>query len=231
MEILRIEDLAKTFVLHHQHGARIPVLGNVGLSVEEGESVALTGPSGAGKSTLMRMIFGNYATHQGRILVRHDGQMVDLAAAAPREVLDIRRRTIGYISQFLRVAPRVPCLEIVAGPLRERGVGKAEAEARAADMLARLNIPQNLWPLSPVTFSGGEQQRVNIAHGFAADYPLYLLDEPTASLDPINRAVVLSLIREALERGSAVIGIFHDKDARDEICTREFEIEPMRQAS
>jgi len=221
--MLKLEDVAKTFTLHVQGGAEIPVFERLDLEVSAGECVALTGPSGIGKSTLMRMIHANYVCRQGSIQVRHDGDWVDMATAHPHTVLDVRRRTLGYVSQFLRVVPRVPTIDIVAEPLRAHGVAAEEAARSAGELLSRLNVPERLWPLSPVTFSGGEQQRVNIARGFAYPYPVMLLDEPTASLDAANADIVLSLINEARERGAAIIGIFHNPETRDAVVTRTFD--------
>ncbi|WP_212523441.1 phosphonate C-P lyase system protein PhnL [Actibacterium sp. MT2.3-13A] len=218
--MIQISDLEKSFTLHNQGGAVIPVMAGAHLSVARGECVALVGASGAGKSTLMRMVYGNYLSQGGMILVGG----VDVASAEPREILDLRRRTLGYVSQFLRVVPRVPAVEVVAEPLFCVGVARDEALARARALLARLNIPERLWGLSPTTFSGGEQQRVNIARGFAHDYPALLLDEPTASLDARNREVVLDLIEEAKARGAAILGIFHDEAARDRVCDRELDV-------
>ncbi|NAZ36485.1 phosphonate C-P lyase system protein PhnL [Rubellimicrobium sp. CFH 75288] len=218
--MIRVEGVSKGFVLHNQGGARLAVLRDAALAVRPGECVALVGPSGAGKSTLLRMVQGNYGIDGGRIVVGG----VDLSTASPREVLRLRRETLGWVSQFLRVIPRVPALDVVAEPLRALGVPEEEARARAAALLGRLNLPRPLWDLSPTTFSGGEQQRVNIARGFVHPYPALLLDEPTASLDPVNRAVVLDLIREAKARGAAILGIFHDEGARAAVCDREVDV-------
>lgn len=215
-----VENLSKTFTLHNQGSAVIRVMENASFTVSAGECVALTGNSGAGKSTLMRMIYGNYLAASGRIMVGD----VDVASAEPREILDLRRNTLGYVSQFLRVVPRVATLDVVAEPLRAVGVDQDTAYARARDLLDRLNIPETLWGLSPTTFSGGEQQRVNIARGFAHSYPALLLDEPTASLDATNRETVLSLIEEAKAGGAAIIGIFHDAPARDRVADREIDV-------
>jgi alpha-D-ribose 1-methylphosphonate 5-triphosphate synthase subunit PhnL len=226
--VLKISNLAKQFHLHLQGGARIPVFENLALHLSAGEALAVTGPSGKGKSSLLKLIYGTYKTGHGEILVRHDDDWLDLARAEPRQVLAVRRRTIGYVSQFLRVIPRVPALDIVAEPLLERGVEAGAARDRAMRLLHRLNIPERLWPLSPMTFSGGEQQRVNIARGFAAPYPILLLDEPTASLDQDNKARVLAMIAEARQQGSAVIGIFHDAADRKTVCTRELDLDGLK---
>jgi alpha-D-ribose 1-methylphosphonate 5-triphosphate synthase subunit PhnL len=219
-----VDGLAKTFILHTQGGARIPVFSALDLEVAPGECVALHGPSGSGKSTLMRSLYANYKPDAGSIRILHDGAPVDIVRAGPRAVLDIRRRTIGYVSQFLRVIPRVPTLDIVAEPLRALGVPAEDARERAAAMLARLDIPEPLRSLAPATFSGGEQQRVNVARGFVADYPILLLDEPTASLDAANRQAVVELIGEARARGAAIVGIFHDAAIRAAVADRVFEI-------
>jgi len=218
--MIEIDGLGKSFTLHNQGGAVIPVMAGAHLRVARGECVALTGTSGAGKSTLMRMIYGNYRASTGRIMVGD----IDIARAAPREIIALRREVLGYVSQFLRVVPRVPTREVVAEPLLTLGVARTDAIARAEALLSRLNIPQALWSLSPTTFSGGEQQRVNIARGFAHTFPALLLDEPTASLDAANREVVLTLIEEAKSRGAAIIGIFHDEAARGRVCDREVDV-------
>lgn len=214
--MIRVSNLSKTFTLHNQGAAAIPVMAGATLSVNPGECVGLTGASGAGKSTLMRMIWGNYLAASGSIMVGD----TDVATAEPRQIIALRRATLGYVSQFLRVVPRVPTLDVVAEPLRVLGTPADQARAHAAQLLTRLNIPERLWSLSPTTFSGGEQQRVNIARGFAHPYPALLLDEPTASLDAANRETVLTLIEEAKQRGAAILGIFHDEGARARVCDR-----------
>jgi alpha-D-ribose 1-methylphosphonate 5-triphosphate synthase subunit PhnL len=217
---LAVEDLRKTFTLHTRGGLELPVLCGVRLSVEPGECVGLADPSGAGKSTLLRCIYGNYRPQGGRVLVRHEGELVDLVQAEPRRVLEVRRRTVGYVSQFLRVIPRVAALDVVAEPLRAAGAPQVEAFSRAAALLERLRIPPRLWPLSPVTFSGGEQQRVNVARGLVAGHPVLLLDEPTAALDAASRALVVELLIEERRRGAALLGTFHDAEVRDSVSTR-----------
>jgi alpha-D-ribose 1-methylphosphonate 5-triphosphate synthase subunit PhnL len=217
--------LDKEFVLHLQGGVRLNVLQGASITVASGICVALTGPSGAGKSTLLRSLYGNYRVDRGRIMIRHRGTMIDLAAAAPDQILTVRRETLGYVSQFLRAMPRVPAIDIVAARLLDRGVEPAAARLRAGSMLERLGIAPSLHMLPPATFSGGEQQRVNLARSFVCDWPILLLDEPTASLDAANAAIVIELIGEAKAAGSAVVGIFHDAGIRDRVADRVLVIE------
>ncbi len=218
--MIDISNLAKSFTLHNQGGTVIPVMVGAALHVAPGECVGLVGASGAGKSTLMRMVWGNYLAASGSIMVGD----VDVARATPRQIIALRRDTLGYVSQFLRVVPRVPTVDVVAEPLLVLGVDGDIARAQAEGLLEQLNIPRRLWSLSPTTFSGGEQQRVNIARGFIHPYPALLLDEPTASLDAANREVVLTLIEGAKARGAAILGIFHDEGARARVCDRVVDV-------
>jgi len=229
--MLRTEALAKGFTLHLQGGVRIPVLSDVGLELHEGECLALSGPSGAGKSTLMRSLYGNYRADSGRVLVRHRGALIDIATADPRTILAIRQETLGYVSQFLRVVPRVAALDVVAEGLIARGDTQDHARAQARTLLLRLNIPRRLHALPPATFSGGEQQRVNLARGFIGGHPVLLLDEPTASLDAENRQVVIALIQDAKRDGRAIIGIFHDAEVRDAVANRLFPVTSLQEAA
>jgi len=229
--VLRAAGLGKTFRLHLQGGVDIPVLRDLTLEVARGECVALSGPSGAGKSTLMRCLYGNYGAEAGTILLRHGDATINLAAADARTMRAVRRDTLGYVSQFLRVIPRIGAQDIVAEPMIARGMPRDAARARASALLSRLNLPVRLHGLPPATFSGGEQQRINLARGFGPDYPVLLLDEPTASLDAANREVVIAMIAEAKARGAALVGIFHDTEVRDRVADRLFEVSPLQDAA
>jgi alpha-D-ribose 1-methylphosphonate 5-triphosphate synthase subunit PhnL len=226
--VLETRELSKTFTLHGRGGLVLPVFSGIDLSVRPGECLALTGHSGSGKSSLLRCLYGNYGASGGEVRIRHLDGWVSLTSAEPREVFDVRRRTLGYVSQFLRVIPRVSTIDIVAEPLRRLGVSADDARAQAAALLQRLNLHERLWGLPPATFSGGEQQRVNIAHGLVAGHPVLLLDEPTASLDADNRRVVVELIHAARERGAAVVGIFHDDEVREAVASRCLDVEKFR---
>jgi alpha-D-ribose 1-methylphosphonate 5-triphosphate synthase subunit PhnL len=226
-----VESLEKRFTLHVQGGVIVPVFDGIDLAVARGECVVLGGPSGAGKSTLLRAVYGNYLPQGGAIRVRDRDGWVAVTGAEPRTILALRRRTLGYVSQFLRVIPRVPTLDLVMTPLVEAGVAAGAARERASALLDRLNIPARLWPVPPATFSGGEQQRVNIARSFIVDFPILLLDEPTASLDTDNRQVVIELIEAARARGAAILGIFHDAEMRRAVGTRVFDLEQAKAAA
>ena len=218
--MIDITNAEKTFKMHLQGGIELPVVHGVSFQVGSGECVVLSGPSGAGKSSILKMIFGNYRCDGGRIGIRHLGSVIDLATAEPRQVLSVRRSTIGYVSQFLRAVPRVATVDVVAEPLIANGIAPAEAREKAGKLLRRLNIPERLWALPPSTFSGGEQQRVNIARGFISDLPILLLDEPTASLDAANRAVVVELVAQKKREGVAMVAIVHDDEIRHLIADR-----------
>jgi alpha-D-ribose 1-methylphosphonate 5-triphosphate synthase subunit PhnL len=221
---LVVSEVAKSFTMHLRDGIRLPVVANVSFSIKAGECAVLGGPSGAGKSSILKMVYGNYAVDRGQIIVTHGDQLIDLASASPRVVLQVRRDTIGYVSQFLRTVPRVSALDVVAEPLVARGENRDAARERAKDLLSRLNLPEKLWTLPPATFSGGEQQRVNIARGFITDHPILLLDEPTASLDAKNREVVIGLIDEKKKADVALLGIFHDADVREAVADRIIDV-------
>ena len=229
--VIRVENLEKQFILHNADGARIPVFENLSLDVEPGECVVLAGVSGSGKSTLMRSLYGNYLPTGGSVKVMHEGEYTDITNARPDSINDVRRKTLGYVSQFLRVIPRISTLNLVMQPLIDNGVSEEEAEPRARELLSLLELPEAHWDLPPATFSGGEQQRVNIARSFVWDYPVFLLDEPTASLDAANRERVVKLINRALARGAAMIGIFHDEDVRSQVATRYFEVADYKVAA
>jgi alpha-D-ribose 1-methylphosphonate 5-triphosphate synthase subunit PhnL len=222
--MIEIANAEKTFTMHLQGGVKLPVVRGVNFDVHPGECVVLSGPSGAGKSSILKMIFGNYRCDGGRIGIRHRGSVIDLATAEPRQVLSVRRETIGYVSQFLRAVPRVPTIDVVAEPLTATGAPRESARERAGQLLHRLNIPDRLWALPPSTFSGGEQQRVNIARGFISDHPVLLLDEPTASLDAANRKVVVNLIGEKKRAGVAIVAIVHDDEIRTQIADRVVDV-------
>lgn len=221
--MIQIKNLNKSFELYNQNNTNINVFKNINFKVNKGEVVALTGNSGTGKSTLLKLIYGSYIISKGDVLISD----INIRKSTPRDILKLRKNRLGYVSQFLRVVPRVPTIEVVIEPLLDIGCEKSIALKKGQEILERLKIPKNLWNLSPLTFSGGEQQRVNIARGFIYNYPYLLLDEPTASLDQNNKNIVLDLIEKAKLNGSAIIGIFHDEIARNRVASREVNLENL----
>ena len=231
--MLHMKQVSKRFTLHHQHGAELQVLHNVNLNVSSGECVVLDGPSGMGKSTLLKLVYANYLATSGFIEVcQADGRVLELTQATPRELVRMRRNTVGYVSQFLRVIPRVSALDVVAEPLIDDAPDQVHAieaaREQARTWLTRLRIPDRLWGLPPATFSGGEQQRINIARNMIKSRPILLLDEPTASLDAANTNTVIDLIQEAVARGAAVMGIFHDSHVGQAVATRHIDVAQFR---
>ena len=219
--MLQMNKLSKQFLLHLQNSTVL----------SPGECVRLSGPSGMGKSTILKLAYGNYRASAGEILVRDtDGQYIDMTQASARAVLHLRAHSMGYVSQFLRVIPRVAAIDIVAEPLLENSldlVSREQAREQAAHWLTRLRIPEALWQLPPATFSGGEQQRINLARSFIKPRPLLLLDEPTASLDPVNTQTVIEMIIQARAQGVAILGIFHDDTVAQEVVSRTVSMLPL----
>ena len=231
--VLSMQGVSKRFILHHQSGIELSVLDNVDLQVHRGECVVLDGSSGMGKSTLLKLAYANYKASSGSIQVLSSaGNVLEVTQASARELLQMRRETVGYVSQFLRVIPRVAALDVIATALTDGEVATSEAvagaRAQAAVLLERLRIPKRLWSLPPATFSGGEQQRINIARSLIKPRALLLMDEPTASLDVANTHTVVQLIQEAVARGSAVVGIFHDPEVGANVATRRIDISRFR---
>lgn len=224
--ILQVDGYAKHFQLHEQNKL-IPSSHNVGFTVRGGELTALIGPTGAGKSSVLKGIYRSYLPSAGRILYRDAlGHELDLALASEHQMLELRRREIGFVTQFLHCLPRQATLDVVAQPLFVLGIDRQEARQRAAELLAAMSLPERLWSVSPATFSGGERQRVNLARGFIARPRLLLLDEPTASLDPNTAEKVIGLIEGLKAQGTAMLAIFHHPETTRRLADQVVELAP-----
>lgn len=210
---LRVRDLRKEFELHILHGKEILGFEGVSFDVPTGAFVGIAGPSGSGKSSLLKCLYRTYLADGGAIYVDlPNGETVDLVTAEDDVVLDLRDSEIGYVSQFLRPVPRVTAIDLAARPLVRRGVSRSEARERVVEYFRRLALPEDLWDGYPILFSGGEQQRVNLARALVSDARLLLLDEPTSALDASLQAEVVRLLAERRDRGTTMIGIMHDED-------------------
>ena len=220
--ILEIEGLSKSFTLHHL-GKRIQAVRRVNLRVREGEFVGITGKSGGGKSTGLRCIYRTCQPREGTILYRSRAYgPIDLAKASERKIIDLRKREIGYVSQFLNVMPRTTAKELVRQAMVEMGRNAESAEAEAERLLEHFELDPALWNSYPSTFSGGEKLRLNIARAMAKRPRLLLLDEPTASLDEASKKKVKVLIEKLMEEGATILGIFHDLKFMRSLCHREY---------
>jgi alpha-D-ribose 1-methylphosphonate 5-triphosphate synthase subunit PhnL len=224
--LLQVENLSKTFILHTQGGKRIEALENISFNLVEGEILGLAGKSGAGKSSLMKCLYRTYVPTRGRILFRENGTgYTDLAAASEHEILQIRRQALRYCSQFLQVIPRVPATEVVAESLLSIGVGRAEALVEAEKLLKTLQLPRDLWDAYPATFSGGEQQRINMARALISRARLLLVDEPTASLDAASKEIMIQMLLNMKSSGIAIILISHDEQTLARLADRRLYLE------
>lgn len=224
--ILKVEDFSKRFVLHEQDKV-IPSSHNVNLKVYPGRLTALIGPTGAGKSTVLSGIYRTYLASSGRILYTSAaGHEVDLTRANDHQILELRKTEIGFVTQFLHILPRQKTVDVVAQPLYQRGISRKEGQARARETLAALNLPKRLWSLSPATFSGGEKQRVNLARGLTSKPRLLLLDEPTASLDPVTTQRVVEQIKKLKEENIAMLAIFHQMHLVEQLADEVIELTP-----
>jgi alpha-D-ribose 1-methylphosphonate 5-triphosphate synthase subunit PhnL len=208
--LLNVEKLAKTFVLHILGGKRLEAFQNVSFCIEAGQFLGISGPSGSGKSSILKCINRTYLATAGTIVYESENGTVDLAAVPEQQMIALRRREIAYVSQFLRVLPRVAALDVVAEPLYMQGVSKEAGRQQAGKILRKLNIPDHLHDAYPSTFSGGEQQRINIARAVIRQPRLLLLDEPTAALDNDSELNVIAILEELKSQGTAMVGIFHD---------------------
>jgi len=223
MTLLTVDALDKTFDVHAMGDQRVVGLDDVSFTVAEGDFLAVVGESGSGKSSLLKCLYRTYEPDSGRIEYHPTGD--DLATCDGRTVISLRGEEIGYASQFLDEIPRVPAVDVVARPLREQGMAADEARERARDLLAALNLPEQLWEAYPATFSGGERQRVNLAQAIAPRPRLLLLDEPTSALDPDTRAAAIDLLATYLDEDTTVVGVFHNRDVVEQVADRVLELD------
>jgi alpha-D-ribose 1-methylphosphonate 5-triphosphate synthase subunit PhnL len=210
--ILSVQNLNKSITLHLLGAKNVNALVDVTFDVDEGEFIAVVGLSGSGKSSLLKCIYGTYLASSGSIWYRSEsGDAVDLASADEQQILELRRKEIRYVPQFLKVPPRLSARSVVAMPLLADGVTGDEALSRASEALSELAIDSELQTSFPSLFSGGEQQRVNVARAVVSPSRLMLLDEPTSALDAENRQRVFAQLQRVKSTGSTIIGVFHDR--------------------
>jgi len=226
---LEVKNLKKIFHVHTQGGIEVTGFNDINFELKKGEFLSLFGPSGAGKSSVLKTLFRTYTTSGGSIIFNKDnGESIDISRVNESAILQLRKHDIGYVSQFLHILPRVSAVEVVSQELMFKGESQSTSILKAKEMLDYLSIREELFDLSPLTFSGGEQQRVNIAKGIIAPKSLLLLDEPTASLDKNNTMKVIQKLQEIKKEGVSMIGIFHDLEAMDLISDRVYKLSRVK---
>jgi alpha-D-ribose 1-methylphosphonate 5-triphosphate synthase subunit PhnL len=228
MTVLSVDSLSKTFDMHVLGDTQVVGLDDVSFDVRDGEFLAVVGESGSGKSSLLKCLYRTYHPSSGEVVYHGPDGDIDLASCPDRTVIALRGDAIGYTSQFLDEIPRVPAVDVVARPLVEQGVDRAEARATARDLLSALSVPEELWQAYPATFSGGERQRVNLAQALAPKPDLLLLDEPTSALDPETRQTAIDLLSSYLGSETTVVGVFHNTDVVEAVADRVLVLEDGR---
>jgi alpha-D-ribose 1-methylphosphonate 5-triphosphate synthase subunit PhnL len=232
VEKIKVRNLHKEFIVHTRGGLKINGYHDINFELNKGEFLSLHGPSGLGKSSVLKALYRTYTTTSGEIIFNlEDGNYIDIAKANESEILKLRKEHIGYVSQFLQVLPRISAVDIVAQPLIDKGESEKNSKEKAKEMLNFLNIKEELFDISPLTFSGGEQQRVNIAKGIIAPKSVLLLDEPTASLDKNNTNKVIDKLLQIKKDGVTMIGIFHDIDCMKRISDKIYDMKEKKYAN
>ena len=227
--LLSVDALSKTFRMHHL-GQALPAFERLSFTLSRGEFLLLSGPNGAGKSTLLRTLYRSYLPTGGRLIYDSEQGPIDLATAADVDIAHLRRAEIGFVTQFLTARPRVAAEEIVAEPLRLAGTPRETALDAARHWLETFGVKPDLWRAYPTTFSGGEQQKVNLARALIRPRRLLLLDEPTASLDAGARAALVRRLAELKEQGVAMIGVFHHPGDVASLIDREIPLKTKEMA-
>lgn len=224
-QVLDVRALTKGFTMHHL-GAQMAAFDGISFSLNAGEFLLLKGRNGAGKSTLLRTLYRSYLADSGEILFHSSYGPIDLARAADVDISLLRQNEIGFVTQFLTARPRVSAEALVAEPLRQSGVEQTEALDQARHWLQAFGVKEALWAAYPTTFSGGEQQKVNLARALIRPKRLLLLDEPTASLDASARAALLERLADLKAKGTALIGVFHHPGDVATLIDREIDLTP-----
>ena len=223
--VLEVQSLTKGFTMHHL-GAQMAAFDQISFDLKAGEFLLLKGQNGAGKSTLLRTLYRSYVAQAGKVIFHSKHGAIDLLRAADVDITQLRREEIGFVTQFLVARPRVSAEALVAEPLRLAGHSADAALEEARKWLAEFGVKEGLWRAYPTTFSGGEQQKVNLARALILPQKLLLLDEPTASLDVKARAALVARLAELKAQGTAMIGVFHHPDDVAHLIDRVIDLTP-----
>ena len=218
---IEVKGLSKRFTMHILNDKVIHAIQNLDFFIKEGEIVGLAGKSGAGKSTLIKCIYRTCIPSKGEIIYNSKKfGKIDLAKADDYEILALRKSEMTYCSQFLSVIPRVTAIDVVAVSLVSKGEAWGNARQIAKEYLSKLGLDEELWDAYPSTFSGGEQQRINVARAIISKPHFLLIDEPTASLDQKTKDIVINMVLDLKNQGTSVLCITHDPYTMEHIADR-----------
>jgi len=222
---IEVKGLYKTFTMHILNDKIIDALHDLDFYIREGEIVGLAGKSGAGKSTLIKCIYRTCIPSKGEIIYNSKKfGAIDLAKANDYEILALRKSEITYCSQFLSVIPRVTAIDVIADSLVSKGESWEKSREVAKEYLSKLGLDEELWDAYPSTFSGGEQQRINVARAIISKPNFLLIDEPTASLDQKTKDIVIDMVLDLKRQGTSVLCITHDPYTMEHIADRVIEL-------
>lgn len=223
--LIEVKGLCKTFTMHILNDKVIDALHDLDFYIKKGEVVGLAGKSGSGKSTLIKCIYRTCISSKGEIMYNSKkfGE-IDLAKADDYQILALRKSEITYCSQFLSVIPRVTATDVIAVSLVSKGESWEKSREITKEYLSKLGLDEELWDAYPSTFSGGEQQRINVARAIISKPNFLLIDEPTASLDQKTKDVVINMVLDLKKQGTSVLCITHDPYTMEHIADRVIEL-------
>ena len=219
MEILRVENLRKVYGKDEN---TVCALDGVSFSVKKGEFIAIIGPSGSGKSTVIKLITGEIAATEGRLMVNG----YNLNNIAPRQI-PYMRRTLGIIFQDFRLIEKKTVYENLSFAMRAIGASSRELRRRIPYVLQLVGLDQKA-DRYPGQLSGGEQQRVAIARALVNNPSMIIADEPTGNLDPQRSLEIMMLLERINELGTTVLVVTHEKALVNRFAKRVVAIENGR---
>ncbi len=204
MNGVEVRDLTKRY---RTRGGEVIALDGVSLDAQPGRMTAVVGPSGSGKTTLLYIVGSLEAPDAGSVRV---GERDIFSSGL--NLVDYRRKTVGFVFQFFNLVNTYTALENVMLPMAMTGVARSEQKRRARELLERMGIGPERWNHRPTRLSGGEQQRVAIARALANDPQVILADEPTGNLDSGTGKIIVEILRELSREGRCVLVATHDEN-------------------
>ena len=203
-EVIRIEDLHKTYVLGSQ---KVHALDGVSLSINKNDYIVIMGPSGSGKSTMMNILGCLDTPTSGRYILGG----TDVSQMEDSELAEVRNRQIGFVFQSFNLLPRYSALENVALPLIYCGTPLKERTDLASKALDTVGLSDRM-DHKPSELSGGQRQRVAIARAIINNPTIILADEPTGNLDTKTSVEIMNIFEKIYRQGNTIIIVTHEED-------------------